>query len=211
MISDDPGTLADMETFGNRLGTALTQMQVSRGKLAKHLGVTEQAISQAIHSPKGTMNAPNALLTALFLGVEPEWLILGRGSMHAVHVTASEPLVDWSAPANPAPDLPQLLMKADFSPTNLTAVTVAFARWFDRMDPIKQELTRGLMTSLMSKDAGTDRVAYAMHIGALYNVESPGGGAAGGSTLRHLMRPRETMVETRPATLEHPASPKRRK
>lgn len=77
-----------MNTFGNRLQTALGAANKTRAGLAKVLrssdgsmGVSASAVGQVINGQSGAMNAENTLRAARFLSVSAYWLATGEGQM----------------------------------------------------------------------------------------------------------------------------------
>jgi transcriptional regulator with XRE-family HTH domain len=88
-----PGTIATMvdderSSYARRLETAMTDAKVSIEHLAKHLGVTPNAIRKLLKGRSGRMNAENNARAAAFLGVTSDWLATGEGE----RATAAAPL-----------------------------------------------------------------------------------------------------------------------
>lgn len=73
-----------MNTLAKRLRYAREQAGLSQSGLARGIGIRPQAI-QAIEA--GQVRRPrNIVEIAAALGVAPEWLLLGKGRMDALHV-----------------------------------------------------------------------------------------------------------------------------
>lgn len=71
-------------TFGERLTAALLHARKSRKELCAAIGITPQAVSQAIAgraSGDRGFNAANNARAADYLGVDPTWLASGEGVM----------------------------------------------------------------------------------------------------------------------------------
>ena len=68
-----------MTTFDERLREALQASGVTRAALAKALGVTHQAVAQALSGNTKGFTAINNALAAKVLGVSPLWLATGKG------------------------------------------------------------------------------------------------------------------------------------
>lgn len=68
-----------METFGERLKTALKRADMTQQQLADRLGVTQQSIQYAC-SPKGK-GSKHALAISKILNVKADWLTYGIGSI----------------------------------------------------------------------------------------------------------------------------------
>lgn len=70
-------------TFSERLLEALEAARKSRADLARHLGVSQAALTQLVRGRTGAMNAENTARAAAFLRVECLWLATGDGPMRA--------------------------------------------------------------------------------------------------------------------------------
>jgi transcriptional regulator with XRE-family HTH domain len=74
-------------TYGTRLKEALTDANRSRADLAKHLGMSVQAVGQVItggRSGDQTFTASNNVKAAAYLGVDAHWLATGEGKALSV-------------------------------------------------------------------------------------------------------------------------------
>ncbi len=78
MISGDLCKYPCMDEFGARITTALALAKLDRKALATHLGVSVQAVGQAIRG--GRFSAENTARAARFLGVNWFWLATGEES-----------------------------------------------------------------------------------------------------------------------------------
>ncbi len=73
-----------MNTLAKRLRYAREQAGLTQSSLARQVGIKPQAI-QFIEA--GQVRRPRNLVEiATILGVAPEWLLLGKGRMDALHV-----------------------------------------------------------------------------------------------------------------------------
>lgn len=82
MLSANFRKLAFM-TYGTRLKQALTEAKRSRAELAKHLGMSVQAVGQVItggRSGDQTFTASNNVKAAAYLRVDAHWLATGEGN-----------------------------------------------------------------------------------------------------------------------------------
>lgn len=79
MISWPPATLGAMSDFGERLQLAIEHAKTDRKTLAKAIGITVQAVGQAINF--GKFSAHNTAKAARFCGVNWYWLATGEESM----------------------------------------------------------------------------------------------------------------------------------
>lgn len=68
-----------MNTVSERLKYALLVKDVSQSELARRIGVTRGAISNLINNVSQGLSAENALKIAEVLGIDPYWLVFGRG------------------------------------------------------------------------------------------------------------------------------------
>ncbi|WP_196303116.1 helix-turn-helix domain-containing protein [Ralstonia solanacearum] len=68
-----------MNTYGERLQTALKLSHQTRTTLAQHLGISEQAIGQVILGSTKALTAENSARAARFLRVDDLWLATGEG------------------------------------------------------------------------------------------------------------------------------------
>ena len=74
------GTLVWVDTYGKRLAHALTLAPArTRGELAEHLEITDQAIGAVIRSPTSQLKALNSARAAQYLRVDHHWLATGEG------------------------------------------------------------------------------------------------------------------------------------
>lgn len=70
-----------MNTYGERLAHALTLEPVrTRGALAEHLDISDQAVGAVIRSTTSQLKALNSARAAHFLRVDHHWLATGEGS-----------------------------------------------------------------------------------------------------------------------------------
>lgn len=74
-------TLSFMNTFTERLKTAMAARKISQSELARRLGVTRGAVHLWCNSTTKELSAPNALKIAKVLQINPYWLVFGEGSM----------------------------------------------------------------------------------------------------------------------------------
>lgn len=65
--------------YGSRLEHALELAHKTRGDLARHLGVSTQAIGQVITGSTKSLTAENSARAARFLRVDHHWLATGEG------------------------------------------------------------------------------------------------------------------------------------
>ena len=96
----------DMEDYGDRLAYALSCRGKSRGDLASHLSISEQAVGFVINGQTKAFNAVNHSLTCQLLRIDPVWLAIGRGDAPAkdereglqggAAVLAMEPAVQYA-------------------------------------------------------------------------------------------------------------------
>lgn len=70
-------------TFNDRLLLALDEARLQRADLARHLGVSQAALSQLVKGRTRAMNAENTARAAAFLRVECLWLATGQGPMRS--------------------------------------------------------------------------------------------------------------------------------
>lgn len=70
-------------TFSERLLEALEAARKSRADLARHLNVSQAALTQLVKGRTGALNAENTAKAAAFLRVECLWLATGEGPMRA--------------------------------------------------------------------------------------------------------------------------------
>lgn len=68
-----------MKTVSERLKYALLVRDVSQSELARRIGVTRGAISNLLNNVSRGLSAENALKISEALGVDPYWLIFGKG------------------------------------------------------------------------------------------------------------------------------------
>ena len=69
-----------MDTLQKRIRFALKLSKNKPADLAKHIGISESAISQWINGPTKTINSMHLLKVSNFLNVNPQWLASGEGS-----------------------------------------------------------------------------------------------------------------------------------
>ena len=72
--------------YGSRLEQALQLARKSRGELARHLGVSSQAIGQVISGATKSLTAENSTRAARILRVDHHWLATGEGEPRAAPV-----------------------------------------------------------------------------------------------------------------------------
>lgn len=65
--------------YGARLQIAIDLAGKERGRLARELGISAQAVGQVIRGATGAFNAANNARAARFLEVDPFWLATGEG------------------------------------------------------------------------------------------------------------------------------------
>ena len=65
--------------YGTRLEQALQLARKTRGELARHLGVSSQAVGQVITGSTKSLTAENSARAARFLRVDHHWLATGEG------------------------------------------------------------------------------------------------------------------------------------
>jgi hypothetical protein len=70
---------AAMDTYSERLISAMQAASVDVRHLARHLGVVPNAIKKAIDGKTAALSAPNNSKAARFLGVDSDWLATGEG------------------------------------------------------------------------------------------------------------------------------------
>ena len=83
IVAEVVGTLAPMDSFGERLKHALETRKAERKALASVLGISVQAISKIINTDS-SMNAQNTAKAARYLQVSWYWLATGEGDMENV-------------------------------------------------------------------------------------------------------------------------------
>lgn len=71
---------ADMDTYSERLISAMQAAAVGAQQLARHLGVSIQAVNKAVDGKTSALSAPNNSKAARLLGVDSDWLATGEGS-----------------------------------------------------------------------------------------------------------------------------------
>lgn len=70
---------ATMVSYSERLTQAMTAASVDKHHLAKHLGVSVQAVTKAMEGKSAALSAPNNSKAARYLGVDSDWLATGAG------------------------------------------------------------------------------------------------------------------------------------
>lgn len=89
-----------MTPYGQRLEEAMRAAAVDRKALAHDVGISVQALGQAINGrpdrPAQGLSFKNNLMVARRLGVDPNWLATGEGTMVRDDTIESR-LVDYSA------------------------------------------------------------------------------------------------------------------
>lgn len=70
-----------MTEYGARLEHALTERKVSATALAKHMGVSYQAVKRVIDGKTAEFSASNHAKAASYLNISPDWLLSGAGDM----------------------------------------------------------------------------------------------------------------------------------
>ncbi len=81
-----------MQTIAERLEQALKESGMSASELARAIRIRPQAVSQWISGATKSPSAKNLLRAAEAMGVDPGWLIEGKGSRAAVTARIVEPL-----------------------------------------------------------------------------------------------------------------------
>jgi transcriptional regulator with XRE-family HTH domain len=76
-----------MDSFKERLTTAMERVKCDRAKLAKELGVSVQAVGAVLLGDSKALSAANTAKAARFLGVDWYWLATGEGQI--------EPATSW--------------------------------------------------------------------------------------------------------------------
>ena len=69
-----------MDTLQKRIKFALDLAKKKPTELARHIGISESAISQWVNGPTKTINSVHILKVSDFLGVNAQWLASGEGS-----------------------------------------------------------------------------------------------------------------------------------
>jgi transcriptional regulator with XRE-family HTH domain len=83
-------------TYGDRLQQAMQAAKVDRKELARHLGVSVQAVGQVITGDTKAFDATNHTKAFLRLRCDPLWLATGKQSRPNLSaVQAEEPPAPW--------------------------------------------------------------------------------------------------------------------
>lgn len=69
-----------MDTYSERLISAMREASVDVRQLARHLGVVPNAVKKAMDGKTAALSAPNNSKAARFLGVDSDWLATGQSS-----------------------------------------------------------------------------------------------------------------------------------
>ncbi len=125
--SSHPGKLAFMASYSDRLTLALKESGHSRADLAAALGVTSQAVGDAIRG-KTTFSAANNSKAADFLGVRSDWLADERGPMiepssrKPSNAPTMQAILSWEHPDDLPPGefvmIPRMEVKLSAGPGN---------------------------------------------------------------------------------------------
>lgn len=68
-------------SYADRLNQAMSALGVDTHSLAKHLGVSYQAVKKLMDGKSAEMTASNNAKAARYLGVDSDWLATGAGAM----------------------------------------------------------------------------------------------------------------------------------
>jgi transcriptional regulator with XRE-family HTH domain len=79
-----------VDAYKTRLAAAMKLAGVNDAALAKHLGVTLQAVRKVLKGDSAALNAPNNAKAARFLGVTSDWLALGADTGMQLQLTDAE-------------------------------------------------------------------------------------------------------------------------
>ncbi|HKI61823.1 MAG TPA: helix-turn-helix transcriptional regulator [Mariprofundaceae bacterium] len=97
-------------TFGERLKSRRIQINETQQSLAEKVGMTKASISGLELGSSKKPSSENLLPLARALGVNPEWLITGKGQMQSDSVR--EPSAEYALPRIPWPDRPEQINMA---------------------------------------------------------------------------------------------------
>lgn len=90
-----------MPTLKERLERALENKQgATKASLARHCGITKTSVSGWFSGKTKSLDGQNLIRAAAYLGVRPEWLASGRGSMLPFGAPATD---DVALPVNDVP------------------------------------------------------------------------------------------------------------
>lgn len=94
------GESATMVEYSERLKAAMARAQVKTRTLSDAIGMSYQGVKKVIDGKSNAFSAENNSRAAAALGVSPDWLATGEGSM--LHTSASDPGSASLAPPAPA-------------------------------------------------------------------------------------------------------------